>query len=227
MQKKKRKSVLVVLVALMLSVYTLSGCGKDATSTAQQTTQQTAQQTTQGGVIYLRVNPEIAIFYDAAGVVTNIEGRNTEGKQIVSDYADYKGKNVRDVMTDLVAEIGQEGYFVDDIEGQGNNITIEMEAGSQMPYDAFLDEVIFDVQEYVNANNWHSSVIAIDDIYDDVHDDQYDAYDDQYDDKYDRYDGKDDVYDDKYDQYDDQDDIYDDRYDVNDPYDDADDAYDD
>lgn len=60
MQKKKRKSVIVVLAAWMLSVCVLSGYGIDPVSTTQQTTK--------GGVLYLRVNPEIAVFYDAAKV---------------------------------------------------------------------------------------------------------------------------------------------------------------
>ncbi len=115
-----------------------------------------------GGVLYLKVNPEIAISYDESGNVVGVEGRNADGSAILENYSDYTGKTARQVVAELVAAIGEAGYFIEEVEGEARRITIEIERGSYMPNAAFLDEIVADVQSYVNAKPWHDSV----DIYD-------------------------------------------------------------
>ena len=231
--KMKFKSVLAVTLALMLVVGCMTGCAKSGVH-------QQGSPKASGGVLCVRVNPEIAVTFDENGKVTKVEARNDDGQAILTDYTGYEGKETREVVTDLVTAIGDAGYFVEEVEGKSRKITIEVEPGTEMPYDGFLDEVISDVQNYVTTNDWHSDVRVewekdYDDIYDmhddkddldDLHDDDKDDLDDLYDDDKDDLDDlHDDDKDDLDDLHDDDKDDLDDLYD--DDKDDLDDLYDD
>ncbi len=219
--KMKFKSVLAVTLALMLVVGCMTGCAKSGVH-------QQGSPKASGGVLCVRVNPEIAVTFDENGKVTKVEARNDDGQAILTDYTGYEGKETREVVTDLVTAIGDAGYFVEEVEGKSRKITIEVEPGTEMPYDGFLGEVISDVQNYVTTNDWHSDVRVewekdYDDIYD-MHDDK-DDLDDLHDDKDDLDDLHDDDKDDLDDLHDDDKDDLDDLYD--DDKDDLDDLYDD
>ena len=237
MKNKTLKSITTIFAAIVLSLACLSGCSGSPTAGG-------VSDLSQGGVLVLSVNPEISVSYDNDGNVTAIRGLNRDGNTILTEYTDYEGRPCREVVTELVGLIGEAGYFVEEIEGERRQITIEIEEGSSLPYDAFFDDVVDDVRECVTNHKWESPIDVrsdddryddiddrydIDDVYDDVYDDLDDRYDDVYDDLDDRYDDDwDDVYDDDY--YDDDwDDVYDDDYyddDWDDDWDDDDDYYD-
>ena len=56
----------------------------------------------------------------------------------------------------LVTLIGEAGYFVEEVEGERRQITIEIEPGSALPSDAFLDEVVADVKSTVAEHSWQA-----------------------------------------------------------------------
>ncbi len=227
--KMKLKSVLAMALALMLALGCMTGCAKSDV-------QHQMPQKASGGVLCIRVNPEIAVTFDENGKVTKVEARNDDGERIITDYTGYEGKETREVVTELVTAIGDAGYFVEEVEGKSRKITIEVEPGTQVPYDGFVNEVIADIQNYVTQNHWHSDVIVewekdYDDIYD-LHDDDKDDLDDHDDDKDDlddHDDDKDDLddHDDDKDDLDDHDDDKDDLDDHDDDKDDLDDHDDD
>ena len=150
----KKRFVLAAALALSLSLIT--GCGakesakeavKEAPAVieiAEDMKESTAEEA--AGSLLLSVNPEIAVFYDRDGLVTDVEGRNRDGRDILEHYTGYEGKETRQVVRELVTAIGEAGYFVEDIDGEKRQITIEIETGSRIPHDDFLDEVVDDVQ---------------------------------------------------------------------------------
>ena len=140
----KRKSILSIALAMLLVV--LVGCGQ----------KETATQLADGGVLCLSVNPEIAVHYDGDGNVTKVEGRNDDGTAIVTDYTGYEGKPTREVVSELITEIGEAGYFVEEVEGARRQITIEIEAGSNLPSPTFLDEIVTDAKANVNSHQWQT-----------------------------------------------------------------------
>ena len=79
------KKILSLIVVLALSTALLIGCSVPAQKNASAepamiTLNQTASQTQPvGGVLCIKVNPEIALHYDANGKVTQVEGRNPDG----------------------------------------------------------------------------------------------------------------------------------------------------
>ncbi len=161
---KMTKSLLTAGAVLALSLSCLAGCGQNpgsagtaaGTQAAVSTETAAGTELSAGGVLFLSVNPEIAITYDENGNVTKVESRNDEGAKILENYTGYEGKATREVVTELVTAIGEAGYFVEEIEGEARQITIEIEAGSTLPNDTFLDEVAADVRNCVNSHDWHS-----------------------------------------------------------------------
>ena len=67
---------------------------------------------------------------------------------IVEAYPDYIGKECRTVLAELIAEINEAGYFVDDIDGHEKNIVIQLEPGSIMPSDGSY-KVSFGEEEFI------------------------------------------------------------------------------
>lgn len=152
MKKMNCKSILAVALALILCLGCLTGCAQTASPLEQ------IAQIAEGGVLCLKVNPEIAITYDADGNVTKIDARNDDGSKILADYTGFEGKACKEVVAELVTAIGEAGYFIEEIEGESRQITIEIETGSKLPSDTFLDDVVAGVRDCVNNNNWKSPV---------------------------------------------------------------------
>lgn len=144
------KKVYSIVLLVVFSFSFLVACSQTTSST------NTAQ--LEGGTLLLKVNPEIAISYDKDGKVTNIESRNDDAKKILELYKEFKGKDTKQVITDLVAEIGKAGYFVEEVDGNPRKITIEIEKGSNIANKEFLDDIMVDVKKYVNENQYKASL---------------------------------------------------------------------
>ena len=145
----KKRSVITIALALVLSLTLLAGCGQSKTN-------EKSASLTPGGVLVLSVNPEIAVEYDKNGVVTGVTARNDDALAIINLCEGMTGQNTREVVTRLVTAIGEAGYFVEETEGGRRQITLEIEAGSKLPYDAFLEDVAADVRKCVSGNNWNT-----------------------------------------------------------------------
>jgi hypothetical protein len=108
--------------------------------------------------LLLRVNSEIAIDYDENGKVTGVRGINDDGKEVILEYPDYIGKNSGEVLEDLIALIGEAGYFIEEVEGEPKKIVLELEAGSPLPGDNFLEKMAANAQRAVEVYKLNSDV---------------------------------------------------------------------
>ncbi len=143
------KKMIKVLACMLALVLCLAGC-------AQANVPQEAESLVRSGVLVLRVNPEIAVEYDENGVVTGVIARNDDALKIINSCTGLIGKQTRDVVTQLVTAIGDAGYFVEEIDGERRHITLEIESGSCLPNDTFVDDVIADVKEVVKNHDWNT-----------------------------------------------------------------------
>lgn len=142
-----KKSMFAMMMAMVMSIGCLSACS--------QTTGETGgTELASGGVLVLSVNPEIAVEYDENALVTAVTARNDDAIEIIDVCSGLIGKEARQVVTELVSAIGEAGYFVEEIEGERRQITLEIESGSKLPHDDFLDEVVSDIRDCVNRNDW-------------------------------------------------------------------------
>ncbi len=143
---KKMISILAVLLALTLC---LTACGQSAAPTFAEGNAALSN----GGVLCLKVNPEIAVNYDNDGNVTGVIARNDDALKILAGYT-FQGKDAKTVVSELVTAIGEAGYFVEEMEGQRRKITLEIEPGSALPGDKFLDDVIAEIKAVVEQHQW-------------------------------------------------------------------------
>lgn len=145
-------------IVLLVTLVGLVGCGQSDTPAADNTSATAAESPVQvatEGTLYLRVNPEIAIKYNDKGLVTGVKGDNDDGKKLVESFADYTGKETREVINEIVTAIGEAGYFVEEVEGKQRKITIEVERGSVMPNEEFIAEIVSDIRDLVTTQAWN------------------------------------------------------------------------
>jgi len=150
--KKKTLSALVASLAVLLTVL-LTGCGSAANDSPDALGTK--------GYLTLSVNPEIRIEYNAEGLVTALEGRNDDGKTIVANYTDYIGKDCSTVLKELVSDIKEAGYFIEDADKGKSQIVLQIEPGSALPDDDFLELLSRDVQSAVSDLALTSDVVEI------------------------------------------------------------------
>lgn len=146
----KRRSILMALVASLAVLLTalLTGCGTAANDSLK-------------GYLTLSVNPAIRIEYNADGLVTGLEGRNDDGAAIVKSYTDYIGKDCSTVLRELVTDIYQAGYFIEDADSGKRQIVLQLEPGSALPDDDFLELLRRDVQGTVSDLALSNDVVDI------------------------------------------------------------------
>ena len=152
--KLRRKLFAAVSSLAVAAAVLLTGCGAPA---------QEGTALKETGILTLSVNPEIQIEYNRDGKVTALTGRNDDGKGIVEAYPDYIGKDCKTVLRDLIVEINEAGYFVDDIDGNKKNIVLQLEPGSVLPSDDFLADMSASTQEAVKGLELSSGIVTIDD----------------------------------------------------------------
>ena len=157
MKKMNLKNVLTFALSGVLAASLLVGCGAQQSS---ETTQSAADNKTAGTVL-LSVNPEIEVEYDDNGLILEIEGVNDDGKSIVTGFEEYKGKDCRTVVNELVKEIYEAGYFSKTVGGHTKNIVLKLEEGSAYPDDDFLEKVAEGVRETVTTCGINSSVMTV------------------------------------------------------------------
>ena len=166
MKRKNWKVLTVIVLALAMLVSALAGCGQTARSEGPEAANLSAG----GGVIRLKVNPELGITYDENGSVVGVEARNDDGEKILADFSGYEGKDAAQVIRELVEIMGNAGYFVDEIEGEGQTgrqITIEVEDGSKLPQGLTMQDVVDAVTECVESHHWAGYVVLDDEeLYD-------------------------------------------------------------
>lgn len=152
MTKKKLMATLAAVLTLSLCGGLFAGCGSRETAATPSDIATVAQTEETGGVISLKVNPELAVHYDDKGMVTKIEARNDDGEKIITDYTGFEGKECRLVIGDLVAKINEAGYFVEEADGTANQITLEIEKGSVLPGENFLSTIVAEIQKYTSQH---------------------------------------------------------------------------
>lgn len=141
----------------------LAGCGTTPAAPAGQATGGVGETPVSqaAGTLLLSVNPEIEIEYDDAGLVTEVEGANDEGRGVVSGYAGYEGRACHEVVSELVGKIYEAGHFNQTVDGHDRNVVVKLEQGSGYPGDDFLRGIEDDVRSTVGGFGLESDALAV------------------------------------------------------------------
>ena len=155
---KKNKNFLVVILALALSAALLVGCAPKQQAAVLPEAAHVVEESVPGGVLYLKVNPEIALHYDENGKVTKLEARNPDAEKLLKNFTGFEGKQTQEVLEELVQLIGNAGYLVEEAEGKARRIGLELDPGSQVPHDKFLEDMAEHVKKCVENKEWNGEV---------------------------------------------------------------------
>ncbi|MGP6140582.1 anti-sigma-I factor RsgI family protein [Jeotgalibaca sp. A127] len=152
------------VAAVLLIIFVAGGlaaCANESPTTESESVATVSEsQVEKTGVLYVRVNPEVAVYYDEKGKVTALSGKNDDGTTIVEQLAAFEGLEVRDVVMQLVSTIGEAGYFIEEVEGKARKVTIELERGSILPSTDFLSDIVQDVRDVVSNQGWKAPVTS-------------------------------------------------------------------
>ncbi len=151
-----KTKILTIIAAIMMVSILMSACNPS------QQLPTTAPGEEIAGTILLSVNPEIEIEYDRNGLVVELEGNNADGKAIVAQYPDHKGKSCVQVVSDLVNKIYASGTFELELDGSPKNIVVKLEKGSSYPNEEFLQQVAEGVRTAVSSQGSQSSTMVVD-----------------------------------------------------------------
>ena len=80
------------------------------------------------GSVLLSMNPEIELEYNKAGLITEVEAKNDDGREVVADTKKYEGRSVSEVAAELVADIHAHGFFDKKVDGHDKNIVPQARA---------------------------------------------------------------------------------------------------
>ena len=147
------KKMISLITCMLVLVLSLTACSQAAPSPDDRTS------LAGSGVLVLSVNPEIAVEYDEAGLVTGIIARNEDALAIIAGCEGLIGESTRNVVATLVTRIGEAGYFVDEVDGSRRQIVLEIEPGSALPHDTFLEDVIADTRNSIENHDWTTPLV--------------------------------------------------------------------
>lgn len=148
------KKLMSVIACVLVLTLCFTACGQAAANPTE------GLSLASGGTLVLKVNPEIAVEYDENGTVTGVTARNDDALAIINSCTGLIGQPTRNVVTDLVTAIGEAGYFVEEIEGERRQITLEIEPGSSLPSGTFLDDVVADIRTAVSSHDWSTPLVV-------------------------------------------------------------------
>lgn len=143
-RNKSLAKIMALILVLVMMAGTITGCGD--TASAAET-----------GRLVVKVNPEVAVDYDEEGNVTGIEGINNDGRELIADHTGYEGKTSGEVIRELVAMMDKEGYLKKG--NKGRKITIEVEDGSHMPSDDFLQNIVKSLKKQMSNKKYTGKIV--------------------------------------------------------------------
>ena len=147
--KFKKSGIVAIFLSVLLVVGVMAGCSSSQTD---------LNPNQPAGSLLLKVNPEIRVSYDEDGQMISIEGKNAEGQQIVEQMGDFSGKPVKEIVNELVTLIYDAGYLVEEIDGDRKNIIIEIESGSHIPSEDFVEKIMIDVERLLTVKNTDTEI---------------------------------------------------------------------
>ena len=172
MKKQNWFTKVVTRLVLIFAIGGLAGCATPSPEVESSRSEAAVETSvTKTGVLYIRVNPEVKVQYDEKGNVTSLSGVNDDGSEILKNISKYEGLAVRDVIKQIVTTIGDAGYFVEEVEGQARKVTLELERGSVVPNESFLNDIVSEIRDLVNGEGWKTPVSLPDvEVWDDSDD---------------------------------------------------------
>ena len=144
-----KKNKILLFLILILSLI-MTACGqKNADNTKK------VESVGNKGTLIVSVNPEVKVEYDSKGNVTAIKANNSDANAILKELSGLEGKPVKEVVKSIVEKIGEKGYLKPEIDkANSKEIVLELEKGSFVPNEEFINNVVAEIQAYIDSGKW-------------------------------------------------------------------------
>ena len=134
-----KKMIALLLAALML-VGILAGCGKGDTNMNQDTTpageNDGITQPEKAGSLVVTANASVVITYGTDGLVLGAEGANKEGVDLLESYEDLTGFSCTELITQIIKDCSVRTNM-----GRLNYVVVKMDKESKTPSANFMDSI--------------------------------------------------------------------------------------
>lgn len=145
-----RKNKVLLILVLVFSLV-LTACGQKTTESSKEENLVESK-----GALIVSVNPEVKVEYDANGNVTAVKANNSDARAILAELKGFEGKAVKDVIRDVVTKIGAKGYLKPEVDkANSKEIVLELEKGSFVPNEEFINKVVAEIQAYIDSGEWN------------------------------------------------------------------------
>ena len=134
------KKIIALLLAALMLVGVLAGCGKNDTNADQGTTPtgetQGVSETEKAGSLVVTANASVVITYGTDGLVLGAEGLNDEGVSLLESYDEPTGFSC----TELIAQIIKDSAVRTNM-GHLTYVVVKIDKDSKAPGTNFLDSL--------------------------------------------------------------------------------------
>lgn len=152
------KKFLAILLSAAALLGLLSGCGKEQTqpnNTADPT--ETLETPTNVGMLLVNVGGSVILFYDADGLVTDVEGADTNGESLAAEYNDFLGKTCGEAACDLLVSSRMYGF----LDQETPFVLIKQVADSALPSNTFLESAQKKVETALQTAGYEIPVVLL------------------------------------------------------------------
>ena len=154
------KKLFDVCLACVMTLCLFAGCNNEPAPQPQTTpdTTDTAVKTpVTVGTLMLTAGASVNISYDADGLVSNVEGADSDGSVLAEKYTDYLGKACSVAIAELIDASAKEGFLTPHVK----NIVIKRYLRSQAPTDFFMETLETEAKTAIAAAGSAAAVVLI------------------------------------------------------------------
>ena len=134
------KKIIALLLAALMLVGVLAGCGKNDTNTDQGTTPtgegEGVSKTEKAGTLVVTANASVVITYGTDGLVLDAEGTNEEGTSLLGSYTELTGFSCTELLTQIIKDSAARSNL-----GRLTYVVVKIDKDAKTPGTNFLDSV--------------------------------------------------------------------------------------
>lgn len=134
------KKIIALLLAALMLVGVLAGCGKNDTNADQGTTPtgegEGVSETEKAGSLVVTANASVVITYGTDGLVLSAEGVNEEGVGLLESYSEPTGFSCTELITQIIKDSSARTNL-----GRLTYVVVKFDKDSQTPGTNFLESI--------------------------------------------------------------------------------------
>ncbi|MBQ8796805.1 MAG: hypothetical protein IJZ56_01250 [Oscillospiraceae bacterium] len=154
------KKIIALLLAVLMLVGVLAGCGKNDTNADQSTTpteeSKGVADTEKAGSLVVTANASVVITYGTDGLVLDAEGLNEEGINLLESYEEPTGFSCTELVTQVIKDSAARTNL-----GHLTYVVVKIDKDSKTPGTNFMDSIESAAKKAVEEAAPHAKLVMI------------------------------------------------------------------